>query len=578
MVNDETISSENFEIDSTAPSEAITYTISPEGYTNENVILTLNKLSDADKIIYSTDGTNYTEYSAPLTITSNGNIYVKSIDVAENESIPQTIAITSIDRTNPNILIDASVNDKTINSTITLSDNGQIDYTKSKYIITNTSTVYDVNDSIWNSATLITQSPEKISMAKDIGNYYIQVLGVDKAKNEIVVVSDKIIIGITNNIIDTGYNDKQKVNGPTLISGMTPINWNGTTLTTTTVDDTNWYNYTTTNKQWANAQTADGSMWVWIPRYEYQITSLKHQSSSSGGNISIKFIPTSQITADSGYIIEPAFTFGDTQLSGIWVAKFEANGTTNNITVKPSIISLRYTTISDMFTACRNMETNQVYGWGTTGKNIDTHLMKNTEWGTVAYLAQSAYGKNSAVDPNLNVDCYTGGGFCNGGIAYGGDYIQNIAQSTTGNIYGIYDMAGGAFEYVAVYINDNSSFLKEYGSSLVNADSKYKDVYKKGCDANNQDDSTQNYNANSDMIGDAVYETSSSSSSDYNAPNTSWYNNASYMPNWRYPFFKRGGEYDSIKSSIGLFSFDTLDGSSGDSVGFRPVVAVSSSL
>ncbi|MGI6325263.1 MAG: hypothetical protein ACOXZS_04925 [Bacilli bacterium] len=37
--------------------------------------------------------------------------------------------------------------------------------------------------------------------------------------------------------------------------------------------------------------------------------------------------------------------------------------------------------MKNAFEATRNMETNSVYGWGTSGKDIDTHLMKNSELG-----------------------------------------------------------------------------------------------------------------------------------------------------------------------------------------------------
>ena len=64
-------------------------------------------------------------------------------------------------------------------------------------------------------------------------------------------------------------------NSPEIMTGMLPIKFTdptdtqeGTTIKTTTADS-NWYNYTT--KKWANAQTQDGSMWVWIPRYAYKI-------------------------------------------------------------------------------------------------------------------------------------------------------------------------------------------------------------------------------------------------------------------------------------------------------------------
>ena len=81
-------------------------------------------------------------------------------------------------------------------------------------------------------------------------------------------------------------NKKQKgINTPDLQNGaLTPVKWedNGSgtyTMVETTADDPDWYSYTTTDKKWANAKTSDGSLWVWIPRYAYQIADNYHTRS-----------------------------------------------------------------------------------------------------------------------------------------------------------------------------------------------------------------------------------------------------------------------------------------------------------
>ena len=85
---------------------------------------------------------------------------------------------------------------------------------------------------------------------------------------------------------DGSYSKEKGVNTPKLGSGMTPIKWNGSSWVNTTGSDKDWYDYTA--KKWANAKTSDGSMWVWIPRYAYSITSGYH--SSSAGNIEVEFM------------------------------------------------------------------------------------------------------------------------------------------------------------------------------------------------------------------------------------------------------------------------------------------------
>ena len=52
---------------------------------------------------------------------------------------------------------------------------------------------------------------------------------------------------------------------------MTPIIWNNEyKVVETTSTNSEWYDYS--QKKWANAITANGSYFVWIPRYAYRIT------------------------------------------------------------------------------------------------------------------------------------------------------------------------------------------------------------------------------------------------------------------------------------------------------------------
>ena len=79
---------------------------------------------------------------------------------------------------------------------------------------------------------------------------------------------------------DGSFSEKKGVNTPNLGDGMTAIEWdeNANDWVETEGSDPDWYDYE--NKKWANAKTSDGSMWVWIPRYAYRITSGYHSSST----------------------------------------------------------------------------------------------------------------------------------------------------------------------------------------------------------------------------------------------------------------------------------------------------------
>ena len=376
---------------------------------------------------------------------------------------------------------------------------------------------------------------------------------------------------------DGSYSDEKGVNTPNLGEGMTPIKWDETKndWVETNGSDPEWYDYTA--KKWANAKTSDGSMWVWLPRYAYSITSGYH--SSTAGNIEIEFMKgltnetstgrtTFQNASGQGnWNIHPAFNYGTT-VSGLWVAKFEASrsnatsssaGSNNTIKIQPGVQSWRSITVNDIYTNCLNYN-----------KTLNSHMMKNDEWGAVAYLSKSKYGKqNEEVWINNSGSYITGsaGNSASAGSNTGttNDYTstQGVKASTTGTVYGVYDMSGGAWEYVAGYVNNGDSNLTSYGSSLVNGDAKTKNVYSKG----SSDSRDNNYSANSGKYGDAVYETSANG----NSSSSSWYGDYSYFPSTGDPFFARGGYYYN-GAYAGVFYFDCYNGDSYSNDSFRPVL------
>ena len=107
------------------------------------------------------------------------------------------------------------------------------------------------------------------------------------------------------------------------------------------------------------------------------------------------------------YFTPSSFCWGDTcddeatrkdpeniELSGIWVSKFQLTGTISEISSIPNSEILRNQMFYSHFTGVQtgmNGE-NGLTNYGFNG-NYDTHIIKNTEWGAMAYLSQSKYGK-----------------------------------------------------------------------------------------------------------------------------------------------------------------------------------------
>ena len=100
--------------------------------------------------------------------------------------------------------------------------------------------------------------------------------------------------------------------------------------------------------------------------------------------------------------------------------------------------------------------------------SADSHMMKNIEWGAVAYLKQSNYGLG-ITDITINNNKYylTGGGTDT-------SYKTNIGQSTSGNITGAYDMSGGAEEYVMGNCNKTAG---SSGLNLSGVPAEHIDIY-----------------------------------------------------------------------------------------------------
>ncbi|MEG1008590.1 MAG: hypothetical protein RSF67_02005, partial [Clostridia bacterium] len=285
---------------------------------------------------------------------------------------------------------------------------------------------------------------------------------------------------------------------------------------------------------------------VWIPRYAYKIATTH---TSTPCEIDVKFLigTTDKYMKDgvetalpADYIVHPAFTFGTDKLTGIWVGKCVASNNNGNVKTYPNISIWSSIDIAHMFDACFTMATNNTYGF-TGLTNGNTHMMKNIEWGAVAYLTHSKYGRNGIEVTSSNSSLLTSGG----------NPITNTNQSTTGNISGIYDMSGGVWKYVA----GNLNFTLSRGGSAPHFDNIW----------NNDIERVKyfdRYNLNDNSVkGDAFYETAN------------WFSDYNDFLGSPYPWFLRSGRMDSGNRS-GIFSSTNEYGSGGPLAGFIPVFFV----
>ena len=349
--------------------------------------------------------------------------------------------------------------------------------------------------------------------------------------------------------------DPSGANRPVLADGMIPIAYDGTNWIK--ADEygayNNWYDYG--NQKWANAvmvtstkretyMNADiGTVvpeadilayFVWIPRYKYKLFNATYTSGTSAQLIDVTFengtSTTGTVTCsydtsgnetctnkeNGNYYTHPAFTMinesgNKTEYKGIWVGKYETTGSTTTPTVKPGITSISNITIAKMYSTGQLFKSTNYLT--TNGINqTDTHMMKNIEWGAVAYLKQSNYGLGiTDITINNNSSYLTGG---------------NTGRSTTGNITGVYDMSGGASEYVMGNYNKTAG---DSGLTVSGVPAEYIDIYS-------------GTSVSASHLGDATGETAG------------WYGDIASFVGSSNPWFVRGGDY-SIGAYAGVFEF-----------------------
>ena len=315
-------------------------------------------------------------------------------------------------------------------------------------------------------------------------------------------------------------------------------------------------------------------MYVWIPRYKYKLFNVSG-ATTSAQMIEVEFenanTAKSSGTQNNEWLTHPAFTFGTTELNGIWVGKFESSNSTSDVKITPNVSSLRDQTVGSMFNASRAIETTAKYG--LSASEVDTHMMKNMEWGAVAYLTNSKYGRYQSDGSCISLGCeiwinnnsnLTTG--CAGSSVSESktsscnqwNTSTGVNASTTGNIYGIYDMSGGAWEYVMGNMVDSSGAFYPSSSGLSQPDSKYYDSYAYGT-------SSSDYSRG--HLGDATKEVLSDSSGGY-----AWNDDYAHFVYSSGPWFVRGGGYAS-RSDAGVFSFDGVNGDAYSYYSWRVVLS-----
>ena len=433
---------------------------------------------------------------------------------------------------------------------------------------------------------------------------------------------------------------------PVIQEGLIPVTIDNSGVVKKASLGSKWYSYQ--EKQWANAIIlndasilyADGetipesnieSYFVWIPRYKYKIFNDGNYPTQTG-TLTNNALPSKTQTIEvvfetntnakstgtgvGQWLTHPAFTSFDT--NGMWVGKFETGykGSTDTASAQKNVNEPGSVQIKPNVNSWRSIQVaNAYYTSYDYRRDYNSHMMKNTEWGAVAFLQHSKYGSQASVRINNNSNYVTGYaatkeptcGYtatneeCN---KYGTDASVTKAYntstgylaSTTGNITGVYDMSGGAWEYVMGIMLDkngkpmsgrnskyNSGFNGTFGcptcdsdnsglTSLTTgipfpSDTRYYDTY-----AYAENDETYNRR----ILGDATGEMGPFATVTYGSQNRqigSWYADEAWFVYHGLPWFIRGTTFHRGLGA-GVFAFGHAYGHAYGNDSFRVVLSI----
>ena len=407
-----------------------------------------------------------------------------------------------------------------------------------------------------------------------------------------------------------------------------------------------WYSYE--KKEWANAVILfdetetyeDGeiipeekieSYFVWIPKYRYQLwdlgqydslteidTSKVHEIPVIFGDYNTNDNVDGECTTpmESGatgncqigdYMTHPAFI--SIPSTGFWVGKFETgyNGATSTTEAEQNVKDSSNVIIKPNSFAWQGIQlSNAFYTSYDYQRALDSHMMKNTEWGAVAYLQHSIYGSSTSVRINNNNFFVTGyaanneptcgytekneecNNYCNDGTCNTA-YPNSTLASTTGNLSGIFDMSGSAWEYVMGVALDengnpfsgrnslyNSGFNGTFGCPTCDNDTSGLTKLTNGYDwpETKYYDSyfyeTQYLSYDERILGDATSEMGSFFLDDNSMASSSWYCDYAVLVFSSFPIFQRGSAAPA-GTSAGIFAYGPYYGNAG-STSFRIIL------
>lgn len=285
-------------------------------------------------------------------------------------------------------------------------------------------------------------------------------------------------------------------NAPVLNPDMKPVKWmyndknriEGKWVICSTIDP-EWYNYSKDYKMWANiicvhdkntnktlqigdelSESELGSMFVWVPRYALEYSGITFFRGTSRTSTYGKNMYTSQrFSEDAFRNLDYKLGGWDSELKGLWYSKYDMGledvdekstpKKISKINTSQESIAKNYNTLyssnqtfrpvsKPYYITWRNISYTSAFSQALmyynnfehaiTEKNLNTHLMKDSELLALQRLSFNEIYGNSNISSNTSNKLSAGSDGVNG-YSFQKEYTN---QSSTGNITGIFDITG----------------------------------------------------------------------------------------------------------------------------------------
>ncbi len=291
---------------------------------------------------------------------------------------------------------------------------------------------------------------------------YISVKSSYKPEDE-VTYSFKYQDDVINSNLKVEFDEAKGVNRPLVTKDMQPVilSFDKNYYNVKTVDDIygeDWYNYNSTSPVWANVMVKSSGdelhnkylYYVWIPRFAYKLSYFEANTDYNNvpaSSISIIFLRgntdymKNNEVLPSGYQVHPAFKYEindeEVNIPGFWMAKEVLGGGANSLFGTNG--------------AVEKCDIRRIHPQVSTIQ-VESHLMKNTEWAAMAYLSHSTVGNvadgsslgewNASGVFNLDSEQYVAAGLVYNTtsslpteLTYGDRYYYQKVKGASGDIY-----------------------------------------------------------------------------------------------------------------------------------------------